>query len=64
VTWVLEEMRGTADPQLDPSRVQLWPEHFDLAADLGVQPAGSRATDGGSRGDDDHPEPYLDALVG
>ncbi len=40
-----------------PSRVQLWPEHFDLAVDLG--PEGRRANFGGSPGDDAHPEPYL-----
>jgi hypothetical protein len=37
-----------------PSIVQLWPEHFDLSADLGAP----RATYGVSPGDDEHPEPY------
>lgn len=40
-----------------PSRVQLWPEHFDVAVDLG--PEGNRANFGGSPGDSAHPEPYL-----
>lgn len=62
VTWVLEELRAGAGPELDASRVQLWPEHFDLAADLGRETAGARATYGGSPGDDDHPEPYLYVL--
>ena len=63
VTWALEELRATAAPELDSSsRVQLWPEHFDVATDLGVQEAGSRATYGGSPGDPDHPEPYLYVL--
>ncbi|MGH9283956.1 MAG: hypothetical protein ACRD0S_13595, partial [Acidimicrobiales bacterium] len=46
-----------AGPGDAPSRVQLWPEHFDLAVDLG--PEGRRANFGGSPGDDAHPEPYL-----
>jgi len=33
VSWVLEELRAGTGPELDASRVQLWPEHFDLAAD-------------------------------
>src|SRR5581483_8822801 len=49
---LLEQVRGDG-----PSRVQLWPEHFDMAVDLG--PDGQRANFGGSPGDDDHPEPYL-----
>ncbi len=47
-----------ADAEVDsPSRLQLWPEHFDLAVDMG--PDGARANFGGSPGDDAHPEPYL-----
>jgi hypothetical protein len=38
-----------------PSIVQLWPEHFDLSADLGTP----RATYGVSPGDAAHPEPYV-----
>lgn len=57
---VLEQLR--ADEGVDPghgapSRLQLWPEHFDLAVDLG--PEGRRANFGGSPGDGEHPEPYL-----
>jgi hypothetical protein len=40
-----------------PTPVQLWPEHFDLATDLG--PDGARANYGASPGDADHPLPYL-----
>ena len=53
---VLQELRGD-----DPARVQLWPEHFDLAITLerprrsGTQPVNY----GGSPGDAEHPEPYL-----
>ncbi|HSS32782.1 MAG TPA: hypothetical protein VLL27_05830 [Solirubrobacterales bacterium] len=40
----------------------LWPEHFDLAIELGEEAAGERATYGFSPGDENHPEPY--AYVG
>jgi hypothetical protein len=57
-TSVLEQVRADADAAIDtPSRVQLWPEHFDVSVDLG--PDGRRANFGASPGDDDHPEPYL-----
>jgi hypothetical protein len=39
--------------------VQLWPEHFDLALEIGNEQAERRAALGGSAGDDTHPEPYL-----
>ena len=57
---VLEELRVSADPRsADPSRVQLWPEHFDLAVELGREDAGARAVYGCSPGDEPHTEPYL-----
>jgi hypothetical protein len=56
---VLEELLADADPSLSPTPVQLWPEHFDLAIELGDQEAGRRATYGASPGDEEHPEPYL-----
>ena len=56
---VLEELRAGAGPALDPSRVQLWPEHFDVSVELGSEAEGRRAGYGASPGDDDHPEPYL-----
>jgi hypothetical protein len=55
-TSVLEQVRDEAS---DASRVQIWPEHFDMAVDLGDESAGQRANYGGSPGDADHPEPYL-----
>jgi hypothetical protein len=55
---VLEELRAQF-PDREPSRVQLWPEHFDLATELGSEAAGLRAGFGGSPGDDLHDEPYL-----
>ena len=55
---VLEELRAEAPESADPSRVQLWPEHFDLAVDLGAEGEARRATYGRSPGDALHPEPY------
>ena len=40
-----------------PTDIQLWPEHFDLALDLGAE--GRRANYGASPGDADHPLPYV-----
>ena len=53
---VLEQVRRTP-AAVDVSRVQLWPEHFDLAIEMGA--ADSIASYGASPGDDHHPEPYL-----
>jgi hypothetical protein len=55
---VLEELRAQFAGH-EPSRVQLWPEHFDLATELGSEEAGLRAGFGGSPGDELHEEPYL-----
>jgi hypothetical protein len=55
-TRVLEELR-VGEPDVDRRRVQLWPEHFDVAVDLGDGLA--RATFGLSPGDDEHDGPYL-----
>jgi len=56
-TAVLEQLREEASEDDAPARVQIWPEHFDVAVDLG--PEGDRANFGGSPGDAEHPEPYL-----
>ena len=58
-TSVLEELRARATPEESPSRVQLWPEHFDVALELGDESAGERAGYGLSPGDDNHSVPYL-----
>jgi hypothetical protein len=55
---VLEQLRAD-EAEGDPSIVQLWPEHFDIAIELGSESAGLRANFGASPGDDDHPEPYF-----
>jgi hypothetical protein len=56
---VLEQLRAEADPVDEPSRVQLWPEHFDLSVDLGDEHSGHRGTFGASPGDDVDRDPYL-----
>jgi len=52
-----DALRDTTPPDEPPGRVQIWPEHFDIAVDLGR--AGSRANFGASPGDAEHGEPYL-----
>ena len=54
----LEELRAEEADE-DPSLVQLWPEHFDIAFELGSEAKGRRANFGASPGDADHAEPYL-----
>jgi hypothetical protein len=56
---VLEQLRAEAAPELEPSRVQLWPEHFDMSVEMGSEAAGQRAGYGCSPGDEDHREPYV-----
>jgi len=56
---VLEELRADVSPSYAASRVQLWPEHFDLAVDMGNDSKGKRANYGASPGDAEHPEPYF-----
>jgi hypothetical protein len=59
VTSVLEDLRAQAPAEWEASRVQIWPEHFDAAVELGAESADGRAAVGGSPGDESHPEPYL-----
>ena len=56
---VLLELRAGAAPAADASPVQLWPEHFDIAVELGAEARGARAAYGFSPGDEAHPEPYV-----
>jgi hypothetical protein len=58
-TSVLQQMRAESPRELECSRVQLWPEHFDMAAELGRERDGARATYGFSPGDEQHSEPYV-----
>jgi hypothetical protein len=53
----LEELLVDAGDGDEPSVIQLWPEHFDLAFDEGAP--GARATYGGSPGDGFIDQPYL-----
>ena len=53
---VLEELRADTE-SVEPSRVQLWPEHFDAAFDCLSEER--RATFGASPGDASSDEPYL-----
>jgi hypothetical protein len=43
----------------EASPVRLWPEHFDIAIELGSEAGGVRANYGFSPGDEQHDEPYL-----
>ncbi len=59
---VLEQFRSEIPPSCEPSRIQLWPEHFDPAFEAGDDSAGRRAGYGASPGDHHDgadPEPYL-----
>jgi len=60
-TSVLEALRA-ANPGAEPSRVQLWPEHFDIAVEIGAELEERRAGYGASPGDEHHPQPYLYVL--
>ncbi len=55
-TYTLERLRAD-DASVDPSRVQLWPGHFDPAVEIGDDD--HRASYGGSPGDAANPEPYF-----
>ena len=56
---VLEQIRIEAREAEKPSRVQLWPEHFDAAVEIGVDDDGRRAGFGASPGYPAHPEPFV-----
>jgi hypothetical protein len=55
----LDRLRESAGPADAPSEPILWPEHFDLAIELGDDAAGKRANYGLSPGDENHAEPYF-----
>ncbi len=56
---LLGELADAAEDDEETTRPRLWPEHFDVAIELGSEPDGRRANYGASPGDADHPEPYL-----
>jgi hypothetical protein len=55
---VLEQLRADQS-EVDSSIVRVWPEHFDIAIELGDEGRGRRAAYGVSPGDESHDEPYL-----
>ena len=55
---VLEQLRAN-ELATDDSWVRLWPEHFDIAVEIGYHGRGARASFGASPGDEAHDEPYL-----
>jgi thiamine pyrophosphate-dependent acetolactate synthase large subunit-like protein len=57
-TAALESLIADADPSEAASEIHLWPEHFDVAIELGDEAAGRRAAYGVSPGDELHAEPY------
>jgi hypothetical protein len=56
---VLARLLASAGPDDEASPVRLWPEHFDIAIELGSELQGVRANYGFSAGDEGHAEPYL-----
>lgn len=58
-TEALDALRGEARAADDASIVRIWPEHFDVAIDMGDAAADRRATYGASPGDGHHDQPYL-----
>jgi hypothetical protein len=59
---MLETLAAGASDEDAPTPAWIWPEHFDIAVELGSEREGRRANYGFSPGDEHHPEPY--AYVG
>ena len=55
---LLHDLRSEHSDQ-PANESQIWPEHFDLACEIGNVDAGTQATYGGSPGDEWIAEPYL-----
>lgn len=55
----LDELAAQAGPDDASTPPRLWPEHFDIAIELGSETQGVRANYGFSPGDEGHEEPYL-----
>lgn len=54
----LDRLRAEANVNEAATEPILWPEHFDVAIEMGAEAEGARATYGFSPGDENHPEPY------
>ena len=55
---LLNDLRA-AHPELPSTELQIWPEHFDLACEVGEEATSARADYGASPGDESIAEPYL-----
>lgn len=58
-TSVLAQLRAESPDAPRASQVQLWPEHFDMAVELGDEQGGRRAAYGLSPGDEANEQPYV-----
>jgi hypothetical protein len=56
---VLGRLVEGAEEEEEATSVRIWPEHFDIAVELGDEARGLRANYGFSPGDEQHFEPYL-----
>ncbi len=56
---LLGQLASRASAEDEATVPRLWPEHFDIAIELGPEGRGLRANYGLSPGDEDHAEPYL-----
>ncbi len=56
---LLSRLIAEAAPADEATPPRLWPEHFDIAIELGAEAGGVRANYGLSPGDVQHAEPYL-----
>ena len=56
---VLARLISVAARGEHPTPPTLWPEHFDIAVEVGDEAGGWRATYGFSPGDENHAEPYV-----
>ena len=56
---ILRRLGGGAGTGDDPTAPTLWPEHFDIAIEMGHAEDGLRANYGMSPGDENHPSPYF-----
>ena len=56
---LLESLGEHGDESDDVTEIQLWPEHFDPAIEIGSSESGRRASYGASPGDPAHDQPYV-----
>jgi hypothetical protein len=56
---LLSRLRPHGSAGDEVSEIQLWPEHFDVAIEMGSAAEGRRASYGASPGDPGHLEPYV-----